>query len=37
LSSIDAPDGVRTPQGIRIGSTLKELQQTYPAWEDLGT
>jgi hypothetical protein len=37
LSSIDAPDGVRTPQGIRIGSTLNELQQTYPSWEDLGT
>jgi hypothetical protein len=35
LSNITAPDGVRTPEGIRVGSTIKELQRAYPDWEEV--
>jgi hypothetical protein len=37
LSSIHAPDGVRTPEGIRAGSTVKELKAAYPTWEAILT
>jgi hypothetical protein len=35
LSSINAPDGVRTPQGIRVGSAISDVQRAYPDWEEI--
>jgi hypothetical protein len=37
LSSINAPDGVRTPEGIRIGSTVEEVKAAYSDWEPILT
>jgi hypothetical protein len=33
VSSIDAAPGVRTPEGIRLGSTMSAVQRAYPDWE----
>lgn len=33
VSSIDASAGVRTPEGIRLGSTMNAVRKAYPDWE----
>ena len=35
LSSIDMYGSVRTPQGIRLGSTMRAVQDAYPDWEEI--
>lgn len=34
VATIDAYEGVRTPEGITIGSSLAELHQAYSGWEE---
>ncbi|WP_127506493.1 hypothetical protein [Actinoplanes solisilvae] len=34
LSSIGAYGRVRTPKGIKLGSTVTALKKAYPTWED---
>jgi hypothetical protein len=33
VATIDAYAGVRTPEGITIGSSLAEVGQAYPGWQ----
>lgn len=35
LSSIAASDGVRTPEGIRLGSTVAAVKKAYPDWREV--
>ena len=35
LAAIYAYPGITTPAGIKIGSTLAQLQQAYPTWRGL--
>src|SRR5262245_59871130 len=35
LAAIDAYPGITTPAGIKIGSTLAQLQLAYPTWQGL--
>jgi hypothetical protein len=37
LSGIYAPDGVRTPEGIRVGSPVTEVKAAYPTWKAIVT
>ncbi|MEO3801193.1 hypothetical protein ABGA98_14295 [Nonomuraea sp. B1E8] len=33
MAVIFAPKGVRTPEGIGIGSTTKQVKKAYPRWK----
>ncbi|WP_155374237.1 hypothetical protein [Catellatospora vulcania] len=36
LAAVYAYPGIKTPEGITVGSTLAELRRTYPSWEAVG-
>ncbi|RZU49064.1 hypothetical protein EV385_0799 [Krasilnikovia cinnamomea] len=35
LSSIDMYGGIRTPEGIRLGSSIDGVRKAYPDWEEI--